>query len=63
MGAKGNVGKRMKQANKANARYVVLMGDDELDAGVVTLRDLDGGEQQQVARGDLMAALSGGDAA
>ena len=58
MGAKGNVGKRMKQANKANAKYVVLLGDDEIASGVVTLRDLDGGEQSEIARDAIVGHLS-----
>jgi len=58
MGAKGNVGKRMKQANKANANYAILLGDDEIAGGVVTLRDLDGGEQTEVARDVIVSQLS-----
>ncbi len=58
MGARGNVGKRMKQANKANANYVILLGDDEMASGVVTLRDLDGGDQSEIARGAIVGHLS-----
>jgi histidyl-tRNA synthetase len=58
MGAKGNVGKRMKQANKANAAFAILMGDDEIEKGVVTLRDLDGGDQSEVARDAIVGQLS-----
>ena len=48
MAFRGNVGKRMKHANKVNAGYAVLIGADELARGVVTVRDLDTGEQQDV---------------
>jgi histidyl-tRNA synthetase len=58
MGAKGNVGKRMKQANKANAKHVILLGDDEIANGVVTLRDLDGGDQSEIERGVIVSHLS-----
>ena len=58
MGARGNVGKRMKQANKANAKHVILLGDDEIANGVVTLRDLDGGDQSEIERGAIVSHLS-----
>ncbi|SLN09947.1 histidine--tRNA ligase [Oceanibacterium hippocampi] len=54
---KGNLGRRMKRANKVNARAAVIVGDDELAAGAATLRDLDSGEQRQVPLGELAAAL------
>ncbi|MCF8468656.1 MAG: histidine--tRNA ligase, partial [Sneathiella sp.] len=58
MAFKGNVGKRMKRANKLNARAAVLIGEDELAREVCTLRDLDKGEQQEVALSNLTAALA-----
>ncbi len=56
---RGNVGKRMKQANKVNARIAVLVGGDELARGVVAVRDLDSGEQTEVAREKVVAQLGG----
>tara|TARA_R110002124_G_scaffold217817_9_gene383615 strand:+ start:56346 stop:57650 length:1305 start_codon:yes stop_codon:yes gene_type:complete len=58
MAFKGNVGKRMKRTNKLNARAAVLIGEDELARDVCTLRDLDQGEQREVALLDISAALS-----
>ncbi len=58
MAFKGNVGKRMKRANKLNARAAVLIGEDELARDVCTLRDLDQGEQREVPLSDLSVALS-----
>ncbi|MGF1608066.1 MAG: histidine--tRNA ligase [Kiloniellales bacterium] len=49
LGFSGNVGKRMKRANKLNARVALLIGEDELRQNAVTLRDLDSGEQALVA--------------
>tara|TARA_B100001939_G_scaffold346794_3_gene366510 strand:+ start:1649 stop:2899 length:1251 start_codon:yes stop_codon:yes gene_type:complete len=49
MGYRGNLGKRMKRADKLNSRLAVLMGEDELARGVVTIKDLDRGAQQEVA--------------
>ena len=58
MAFKGNVGKRMKRANKSHARAAVLIGEDELARNVCTLRDLDAGEQQEVALDDLARVLA-----
>ena len=41
-----------------NAKHVVLLGDDEIASGVVTLRDLDGGEQSEIARDAIVGHLS-----
>jgi histidyl-tRNA synthetase len=60
LGYRGNMSKRMKHANKVNARLALLIGDDELAKGVVTLRDLDSGAQETVARADLIERLAAG---
>jgi histidyl-tRNA synthetase len=44
----GNVQRRMRRANRINARAAVLIGEDEAARHVVTLRDLDTGEQSEV---------------
>lgn len=49
LGYSGNVGKRMKRANKANARATIILGDDELTRNVGTVRDMDSGEQVEVS--------------
>jgi len=54
LGYGGTMTKRMKRANKVNARVAVLLGEDELAAEVATLKDLDSGEQERVAL-DLLA--------
>ena len=42
---------QMKVADRSGARFVLIVGADELAAGAVTLRDLRGeGGQQQIAR-------------
>ena len=55
----GNMKKRMNRADKANAAYAVIIGDNELEAGVVTLKRLDDGDQSQVAINSIVAAISG----
>jgi histidyl-tRNA synthetase len=55
---RGNIGKRLKAADKGRARHAVLFGDDELNASNVTLRDLDSGEQTTVPLSGLSERLS-----
>ncbi|HVC71440.1 MAG TPA: histidine--tRNA ligase [Acidimicrobiales bacterium] len=50
---------QMKQADKSGARFAVIIGDEEVSGGVVTLRPLrDDGEQQTVPRPDIVARLT-----
>ncbi len=44
----GNLGKRMKRADKMKARFAVVIGEDEMKRGVVTVKHLDSGEQKEV---------------
>ncbi|MCB2099580.1 MAG: histidine--tRNA ligase [Rhodobacterales bacterium] len=53
----GNLGKRMKRANKVGARAAVIIGDDERARGVATLRDMDSGEQSDVPLDGLVETL------
>ncbi len=48
LGYRGNVSRRLKGANKINARAAVLIGEDELKRNAATVRDLDSGEQAEV---------------
>ena len=52
-GYKGNLGKRLKRANKVNARTAVILGEDELSRDAAIVRDMDTGEQEEV----LLASL------
>jgi histidyl-tRNA synthetase len=49
LGYSGNLQRRMRRAHHINARAAVLMGEHEASRNVVTLRDLDTGEQTEVA--------------
>ena len=49
----------MKRADRMNAAAAVLIGDDELAKDVATVRDMDGGEQEEVPLGALRERLSG----
>jgi len=58
LGFSGNMGKRLKRADKLNARAAVILGDDELQRGVAAVRDLDAGAQEEVALDRLEDALA-----
>lgn len=45
---------QMREAGRLNARYVALIGEDEIRKGVVTLKDMDGHEQQEVPLGEII---------
>ncbi len=44
---------QMREANKNNIQTVVLVGEDELAEGKVTIRPLDGSEQTQISLSDV----------
>lgn len=58
MAFKGNVGKRMKRANKLGSRAAILLGEDELAKNVCTVKDLDAGTQEEVSLSALADRLS-----
>jgi len=58
LGYSGNMGKRMKRANKANARVAVILGETELSKDVAAVRDLDSGEQREVPLATLIESLA-----
>ena len=58
MGYSGNVGRRMKRANRINARAALILGEDELARHAVTLRDLDSGEQAEVPLSEIRDRLA-----
>lgn len=49
LGYTGNMGKRMKRANKLNAAAAVILGEDEMSRGAATVRDMETGDQTEVA--------------
>ena len=50
MAFRGNLKKRMQRAGAANARYAVMLGEDEVASGEVTIKNLRTGEQSQMRR-------------
>ncbi|WP_417462137.1 histidine--tRNA ligase [Kordiimonas sp.] len=55
----GNLKKRLTRASKANARFAVIIGDNELEASVAMVKDLDRGTQDQVTFDALAGAVAG----
>ena len=51
LGYSGNLPRRMRRADRVNARAAVLIGENEIARGVVAVRDLDSGEQNDVVSG------------
>ena len=58
LGFSGNVKKRLNRANKVNAVAALLIGEDELAKGVVTLRDMETGEQYEAPLSSLEEHLA-----
>lgn len=54
----GNLGRRMKRANRVDAAVSVLVGEDELARGVATVRNMDTGTQDEVALTSLEEYLA-----
>ncbi|KAG0373134.1 hypothetical protein BGX24_012098 [Mortierella sp. AD032] len=56
--SKSQLPKQLARASKMNASHAVLIGTDEMQKGVVTLKDLDKTEQQRCPVDDLVRTLS-----
>ena len=55
---KGGLKRGLKRADRINAAAAVMIGDDELARGEATVRNLDSGEQDNVALADLKDHLA-----
>jgi histidyl-tRNA synthetase len=44
---------QMRTANKLNTRYVVMIGEDEINNEAATVRDMASGDQQSIAFSQL----------
>jgi histidyl-tRNA synthetase len=54
---RGNLKRRMERANRIGARAAVILGEEEIAAGVAQLRDLDAGTQERVPLSQVAARL------
>jgi histidyl-tRNA synthetase len=53
----GQLGQQFKYADRAGIRFVVVLGEDELAKGVVTVKDLRRADQFEVSRSELIKTL------
>lgn len=53
----GNVGKKMKRANKLGARYALIVGETEMSQGILAVKDLSSGEQKNLTKEDFFRSL------
>ena len=58
MAYRGNLKRRMERANKGHARAALIIGEAEAARGVVQLRDLDAGTQEEIALDALPARFA-----
>ena len=58
LGYSGNLGRRLKRADRIGARVAVIIGEDELARGAAMVRDLDTGDQSEVALDALQDRLA-----
>jgi histidyl-tRNA synthetase len=49
---------QMKQAGRSGARYALIIGEEELGDGTVTVRDLTRGEERRMQRSEALELLS-----
>ena len=54
----GNMGKKMKKLDKGGIKIAIIIGGDEVERGVVQLRNLADGSQDEVTRDVLVQKLS-----
>lgn len=53
----GNMSKRLKKAQKNNAAYALMFGEDELKSQLYSLKELDSGHQQTLKMDDIIRLL------
>ena len=55
---RGSLSKRLKRADQARAAAAVILGEDEMERGVATVRDLDNGTQVEAPEAELGTHLA-----
>jgi len=53
LGSSGKLGRQLKWASDSGARWCLIYGDQEHEAGTVTVRDMASGDQAQVPAADI----------
>ena len=50
--------KQMNYANDKGVKYVVMVGEDEMKSGILTLKDMNSGVQDKLSPSELIKRLS-----
>jgi histidyl-tRNA synthetase len=58
LGSSRKLGRQLRWAADRRARFALIHGDQERQAGLVTVRDMDSGDQHQVAPADLATFIA-----
>src|SRR5665213_3725886 len=58
--ANSKLKRAMELANKASARFALILGDDEIAAGRYSLKDMQSGNQRRVSREELFQEIGNG---
>ncbi len=58
LGSSGKLGRQLKWASDKDARWCLIYGDQERQAGNVTVRDMRSGEQTAVPAGEVASYLT-----
>jgi histidyl-tRNA synthetase len=56
----GGLSKQLKEASAQNAKKCIIIGEEELKEGKITVKDMDTGEQQLVGREEFLSGLDSG---
>jgi len=56
----GSAKRQFKMADREGARFVLVVGEDEMQAGRISLKDMRSGEQQMLAPDEVIPAIRGG---
>ncbi|MBI5559765.1 MAG: histidine--tRNA ligase, partial [Deltaproteobacteria bacterium] len=55
----GPLKRRMKRADRMGARYVIILGEDEVKGGVLTVKDMTTGAQEKIPSGGAAGWITG----
>ena len=56
---KRNFKDQLSYANNIGANHVIIIGEQEVEAGKVTLKDMNSGEQELLTLGEVIGKLAG----
>lgn len=54
----GKMKKKMNKANQKNSKYVVIVGEEEINTGLFNVKDLDSGKEKKVNKEELIKMMN-----